>query len=146
MEKTLRSGELHLAVESHLSKYRKLVPGLALIIHLAERASGPIGKQSMSQALSWAQYLETHAIRLYASGLNQEVPAAKAIIGKLRAGKLAKMFSSKDVWRPNWTGLSDSKTVSAALRLLVDYEWLGVTIIKTAGPDATVYTANPRTF
>src|SRR3546814_6372737 len=34
LEHRLRSGELHPAVESHLAKYRKLVPSLALIHHL----------------------------------------------------------------------------------------------------------------
>jgi putative DNA primase/helicase len=146
LEKKLRSGELHLAVESHLAKHRKLVPGLALINHLAERRTGPVSKHSMLQALACAQYLETHAKRLYASGINQEVPAAKAILAKLRGGHLAKTFSSKDVWRPKWANLSEPKTVITALQLLADYDWLGVTTIKTRGPDATVYTANPRAF
>jgi putative DNA primase/helicase len=144
LEKRLRAGELHLAVESHLAKYRKLVPSMALILHLAERKKGAIRKQTILQALGFADYLETHAMRLYASAINQEVPAAKAIIGKLRGGHLPMTFSRKDVWRNNWTGLSDPKTVGAALQLLADYDWLDVTTIKTRGPDATVYIANPR--
>jgi putative DNA primase/helicase len=35
LEKRLR-GDLHPALESHLAKYRKLVPALALICHLVD--------------------------------------------------------------------------------------------------------------
>lgn len=146
LERRLRSGELHVAVESHVAKYRKLVPGLALIVHLAERATGPIGESAMARAVGWASYLETHEQRLYASGLHQEVDTAKAIIKKLCDGKLERTFAIKDVYRNQWAGLSDPKSVRAALQLLADYDWLAVTTISTAGPNATVYTANPRMF
>src|SRR3546814_10544767 len=46
LEHRLRSGELHPAVESHLAKYRKLVPSLALIHHLAGFGSGAVGERS----------------------------------------------------------------------------------------------------
>lgn len=42
-EPKLRSGDLHLALESHLAKYRKLVPALALTLHLTSGATGPGG-------------------------------------------------------------------------------------------------------
>ena len=144
LEAKLRSGELHPALESHLAKYRKLVPGLALIIHLAERKTGPIGKRSILQALAWAQYLETHAKRLYASGTNQEVTAAKAIIAKLRGGQLDRTFSSRDVWRSGWANLTDREQVGAGLQVLADFDWIGVRQVRTRGRTATQYTANPR--
>src|SRR3546814_13672811 len=56
LEHRLRSGELHPAVESHLAKYRKLVPSLALIHHLAGFGSGAVGERSVLAALAWAQY------------------------------------------------------------------------------------------
>lgn len=146
IETRLRSGELHMAVESHLAKYRKLVPGLALIIHLAEHKTGPIGKHSMLQALAWAQYLETHAKRLYTSGINQEVAAAKAIIAKVRGGQLPKTFSSRDIWRSGWANLTDREQVSAGLRMLTDLDWLGASRMETKGRTATTFTANPRAF
>lgn len=39
-ETDLRSGNLHPALESHFAKYRKLVPSLALICHLADDGKG----------------------------------------------------------------------------------------------------------
>jgi hypothetical protein len=38
VEKKIRGGELHAAVVSHLSKYRKLMPALALLFELADQA------------------------------------------------------------------------------------------------------------
>jgi Protein of unknown function (DUF3987) len=44
LEARLRSGELTPALESHFSKYRKLVPALALINHLADGGNGAISE------------------------------------------------------------------------------------------------------
>ena len=41
-EARIRSGELPEALEGHLAKYRKLVPTLALLNHLADGGEGPI--------------------------------------------------------------------------------------------------------
>lgn len=45
LENRLRTSELPLAMESHLSKYRKLVPGLSLIIHLANKKTDQFQKK-----------------------------------------------------------------------------------------------------
>lgn len=144
LEARLRSGELHPALESHLAKYRKLVPGLALILHLANGGTGPVSERAVLQALAWSEYLETHARRAYASVTSPEITAAKAIIYRLRKGDLATKFSSRDVWRPGWAMLSDRELVTEALQLLVELDWLRITKQETAGRTATVYEANPK--
>jgi putative DNA primase/helicase len=144
LETKLGSGELHPALESHLAKYRKLVPGLALILHLGAGGSGPVGKRPVLQALAWAEYLETHARRAYASVVSHEVAAAKAILQKLRRGELPRVFAARDVYRPCWAHLSDREQVRDALALLVDLDWLAVHTRETAGRTATVFEANPR--
>lgn len=146
LEAKLRSGDLHPAMESHLAKYRKLVPGLALILHLADGGTGPVSERATLQALAWAEYLETHAYRAYASVTTPEISAAKAIIQRLRKGDLARSFSSRDVWRPGWAMLSDREQVADALRLLADLDWISETRKETGGRAATVYTANPGGF
>ena len=124
LEARLRGGDLHPAMESHLAKYRKLVPGLALILHLAGRGAGPVSERAVLQALAWAEYLETHGRRAYASISIPEVNAAKAIIDRIRKGALPRTFSSWQVWRPGWAMLSDRDQVADALRLLCDLDWL----------------------
>ena len=143
-EAKLRGGELHPALESHLAKYRKLVPALALTLHLAGEATGPVGKRATLQALAWAEYLETHARRAYASVISPEVTAAKVILEKLRRGELTRTFAARDIYRRGWAHLSEREQVLDALQLLADLDRLAVHIRGTEGRTATVYEANPR--
>jgi hypothetical protein len=63
LEKRLRGGDISPALESHLAKYRKIVPALALINHLADGGTGPIPGTSLARSLALVEYLETHARR-----------------------------------------------------------------------------------
>lgn len=147
LETRLRSGELHPALESHLAKYRKLVPGLALVLHLADGGSGPVTEAATLQALAWGEYLESHARRAYGSVSQPETAAAKAILARIRKGDLQDGFAGWQVWRPGWALLSDREQVADALRLLVDYEWLQEDRrTDTGGRPSTVYHVNPATL
>ena len=143
-EAKLRGSDLHPALESHLAKYRKLVPGLALSLHLADGGSGAVGKRPTLQALAWAEYLETHARRAYASVMTPEVTTAKAILEKLRRGELSHTFAARDIYRRGWAHLSEREHVLDALQLLADLDRLAVYTRGTEGRTATVYQANPR--
>ncbi len=144
LEARLRSGELHPALESHLAKYRKLVPSLALVLHLAGGGTGPVSERAALQALVWAEYLETHARRAYASVTMPEASAARAILARIRKGDLAREFSSWQVWRKGWAMLSDREQVADALGLLVELDWLATSKSDTGGRPGTVYTVNPK--
>ena len=133
LEVRLRSGELHPALESHFSKYRKLVPALALLIHLADDGRGEIGEDATLKALAWAEYLETHAHRVYGAVTQVEVAAAKAILRRIERGDLQAPFTTRDVWRPGWAGLSDRALVVRALELLADYGHLTVEVDRETG-------------
>jgi hypothetical protein len=145
LEKRIR-GDLHPALESHLAKYRKLVPGLALIDHLVDRGAGPVGVSSLARAIAWARYLETHARRAYGSATFAEAATARAIIAKIRSGDLKSEFRSWDIWRPQWSKLADRNVVAAGLRMPVDYEHVLETKVETAGRPTLVYTVNPKTL
>ena len=144
LEKRLRSGDLHPALESHLAKYRKLVPALALIGHLVDVGTGFVGLAELERALAWAKYLETHARRAYGSVTAVSAATAKAIIAKIRSGDLKSEFRSYEVWRPGWSKLDDSEAVRSALGMLVDYDWLRVRKVETAGRPAFIYAVNPK--
>jgi putative DNA primase/helicase len=154
LEERLRSGTLDPMMESHLAKYRKLVPALALMIHLAD-ATGDDGKvrkapqvtdAAVEKALKWSAYLETHAARMYDSISIASTDAAKAIVAKIRSGQLKKGgFGSREILRSQWSLLKDRGTVHAALQLLVDHDWLFITKMeKTGGRPSTIYTPNPK--
>lgn len=144
LETLLRSGDLHPALESHFAKYRKLVPGLALILHLADGCMGNIGEREVLKALAWSEYLGTHARRLYASVTAPEVTAAKAIVAKIRSGALNAVFTVWEVWRPGWSGLTDRKLVYEALDLLTDYGWIVPDKKETGGRQKIEYRVNPK--
>jgi putative DNA primase/helicase len=123
-ERRLRSGEWHPALESHFSKYRKTVPALALILHLAEGASGPVTLRATLRALAWAEYLESHALRCYGATVAGEIAAARRILARIRKGELLDGFKAREIDRAQWSELTDRDTVRAALGLLVSYGYL----------------------
>jgi putative DNA primase/helicase len=146
LERRLRSGDLHPALESHLSKYRKLVPGVALICHLVDGGTGFVGLGALERALALAKYLETHARRAYGSVTTFATTTAMAIVAKILSGDLKQEFRSYEVWRPGWSKLADREAVGAALDMLVDYDWLRVRRIVTGGRPALIYVVNPKIF
>ena len=142
LEKRVRSGELHPALESHLSKYRKLVPALALIIHLAEEKTSFVSERPVLKALAWADYLETHARRAYNSVTNVDVPQAQAILKKIKQEKLSASFAKRQILRPCWSGLTNPEQIDKGLKLLQDYGWLHKETVTTNGRPTTLYHLN----
>jgi len=82
-EASLRSGDLYPALESHLAKYRKLVPALALVFHLADGHRGPVGFASTLRALHWSAYLETHARRCDGVAQDGEADTGRRILERI---------------------------------------------------------------
>jgi hypothetical protein len=140
LEETLR-GELHPALESHFAKYRKLIPALALILHLADDGKGPVTETALLKALAWSEYLMTHAQRAYGSISQPGIMVAKAILKRIKKGDLDSEFSSRDVYRPGWSKLSDKNQVMEGLKLLEDYEWIWSEQAQTNGRPKTIYHA-----
>ncbi len=105
LERLVRSGDEHPAIEAHLPKYRSLIPALALLIHLADGGPGAAGKRALDKAISWERYLEPHARRIFSSMANIDYRAAKALARKISSRELRDGFSLRDVYRPGWSGL-----------------------------------------
>jgi Protein of unknown function (DUF3987) len=143
LEIRLRSDELHHSLESHLAKYRKLVPALALINHLTDGGSGAIPETAIVRALAFSEYLETHAERAYGAGSEVGTAAAKAILKHIRNGDLADGFTARDVHRPRWSNLSEHFQVQAGLDLLCDLDWLFAEKRETGGRPSVAYHINP---
>jgi putative DNA primase/helicase len=149
LEGRLRGGELSPALEGHLAKYRKLVPAVSLINHIAEDDEGDVTQKSLLRALSFAVYLESHARRIYSSGSESEVSAAKAILKHIRAGDLTDGFTARDILRHGWAHLTERDQIGAGLNLLVELDHLAA--VKSApipqgGRPKTTYSINPRSI
>jgi hypothetical protein len=95
----------------------KTVCSLALIFHLVEGDQGPVSAEATARALDWADYLRSHAMRLYSSGSMQIEQRARLIIE--RRAQLSERFTAREVQRKQWAGIADRDAVADALDLLV---------------------------
>lgn len=154
-ETEIRGDDLHPALVSHLSKYRKLIPALALIFALVDTPDSAceIHQRELIRALAWGEYLRTHAERLYAAAVIPETAGAQELLKKIKAGKLCdssgvilEAFTPRLVAVKHWVGLSTPKAVRQAAELLVDYGWLekeSTTPGETGGRPSDRYILHP---
>ncbi len=143
LEMRLRSGTLTPTLESHLAKFRKLVPTLALLIHVIDEGRGPVELTALRKAVAWAQFLESHARRIYGLLTSGERSTLRHLGDALLGGVFADGFSARDVYRTHRSGLSDAKAVAAALQQLVDLGWLRPREKSTGGRPIITYELNP---
>jgi putative DNA primase/helicase len=143
LERRLRSGEEHPALESHFSKYRSLIPSLSLLIHLADGGKGSIGVETLRKALAWARYLSSHARRIYAVAVMDDVAAAKRLAARIQKGEVKDGFTERDVYRNDWSGL-DRDAVRKAVAVLAEYGWVAIQVVQTEGRSKAVVRINPR--
>ena len=146
LEKRLRTGDMSPALESHLAKYRKLVPSLALVNHLSDGHEGLIGEAALLAALTFAEYLETHARRAYGAEAASETAVANLILTRIRKCDLSDGFTARDIRRKEWSGLTDNDQIKAGLQLLADFDWIAPHTIETPGRPRTAYMVNPRSL
>jgi len=147
LETRLRNDTEHPAFEAHLSKYRKLVPALALLIHLANRDTGPVSLVALEKAVLWAIYLEAHARRIYAAVLRPDTAAARELVKHLKRGELAERFTLRETYRKGWAGLASKEDAEAAAEILCDLGWIRavVDVGRTTGrPPSPAFEINPK--
>ncbi len=129
----IRGDVLHPAMISHLAKYRKLIPALALVFALIDTpdSGGVIHEAELIRALAMGDYLRSHANRLYAAAVMPETKGAATLLSKIRAGKLpgsdgvlTNSFTPRQVAVKHWAGLGSPADVRKAAEVLVDYDYL----------------------
>jgi putative DNA primase/helicase len=156
----LRSNDMHPALVSHLDKYSKLVPALALLFALVDTPDSvrTVHEAELLRALAWAEFLQAHAQRLYSAATTPETTAAAALLGKIRAGKLLdsdgvmlQTFTARQVAVRGWGNLTTPEAVRKAANLLADYGWLAVGVVRSGdakgrGRPSEVFSINPAAF
>jgi hypothetical protein len=138
---------------AHLAKYRSLMPTLALILHLADFVArgycGPVALESARRAAALCDYLQEHARRIYHTVVARVDIATRLLGDKIRARKLADHFTTRDVYRHEWTSLTDPRDVARALDSLSELYWVRSepTIpTSTGGRPILRYSINPRVW
>ncbi|TSA15473.1 MAG: DUF3987 domain-containing protein [Comamonadaceae bacterium] len=157
-ETEIRGDTLHPAMVSHLAKYRKLIPALALTFALIDTPNEAclIGEAELLRALAWGDYLRTHANRLYAAAVMPEMTDAATLLGKLKTGKLTDRdgmilgsFTPRQIALKGWSGLGTPQAVRKAADVLADYDWLRPETLPggpTGGRPSDRYLINPGLF
>ena len=155
-EMEIRGDDLHPAMVSHLSKYRKLIPALALVFALIDTpdSGGVIHERELIRALSFGDYLRPHANRLYAAAVTPETTDAVTLLSRIKAGKLVdrdgvilESFTPRQVALKHWAGLGTPDAVRKAADVLTDFDYLRRDVVQSGaagGRPSDRYTINPR--
>jgi hypothetical protein len=151
LETRLRmDGDTPEAFDSHISKYRSLMPSLALIFHLIEVVTGraedasSVGEDQARLAAAWCEYLEMHAQKVYSPKLKTSVTIAHLIAEKIQSGHIRDGMTIREIWRPQWSGLRDSETVRKGLEELERCGWVKLISEKTGGRDSEIVSIHPE--
>ncbi len=148
LETYLRSGDLqNTAIESHLSKYRSLMPSLALIFHLLKRVtkeseSPSIELPTAQLSAAWCSYLQKHAEKLYHTAMLSDFDTAREILLRIQGGELGSQFTARDIYSKCWRRLSEPAEVKKALELLTEYWHLEQIQMQTGGRAKSLYIVN----
>ncbi len=143
LERRLRSDEAGSpAFESHLAKYRSLLPSLALIFHLisvgaiiptlGHQGVKKVGIDSLKLAINWVSLLEAHARKVYAPALHPEIQAAQALLSKIKKGFVRDRDRLRSIYRRNWALLDGAEKVESAISVLEEKGWVKVETLKVA--------------
>ena len=126
LQLSIRQGQVPQAMRSHYSKYGGLVPALALIFALVDTPdSGQvIGAVEMARAIGWAQYLRSHAERIYSAASTPDTSAAKALLQRIQAGKVPDGCTPRLIVQKGWEWLKTTEDVKKALTMLEIYNWV----------------------
>lgn len=144
LETKVRGNTLSPELAAHLSKYRGLVPRIALILHLASGGTESVSAEAITMAIRWADYLEAHARRVYAAAEAAPVDTAKLIWKRIESKTIKCGFTARDIYTRGWSQLKDKVEVERGLDALVHAHWLAMRSEQTGGRPIVRYYINPK--
>lgn len=146
LERRLRSDELAAmpAYEAHLSKYRSLMPSLALISHLLDPRPGGVSEDAALLGAAWCGYLEGHARKVYADETAPDQAAAHRLGRKIEEGAIRDGATVNWICECDWSGLTDRARVRRGLAALEVIGWVRVVREETGGRPREIVRLHPR--
>lgn len=130
LERRLCNEEMSPIFEAHISKYRSLMPSLALIFSLVNsfdvtgNAPTEVDDYSVRLAIRWCQFLEQHAFKAYGEYLEPEMVAARVLLEKVKSGSLQDFDRCRELYRRGWKGLNTPEGFEAAIKTLQEFGWV----------------------
>ncbi|MHB1682832.1 MAG: YfjI family protein [Bacilli bacterium] len=146
LERRLRSGQLAdtPAYEAHISKFRSLLPSLALMLHLGDGETGDVSLDAVKRAASWCTYLDAHARKVYRGELDDGTSSAHALAHRIKIGDVIDGMLLRDLYRKHWGELTTKQAVVKAIDSLTPLGWVRIeTQIAENGRDVYVLRVNP---
>lgn len=123
LEAKLRADDIHPAIESHLAKYRSLIPSIALLLSIVDEPNAEsIESRFLNKAIKWGVYLFSHSLRIYNGCIDASSIAAKRIVKD--KNKIPSPFKAKEIQQKGWSGLNTHSLVKDALNILVEHCYL----------------------
>lgn len=129
---------------SHLSKYRGLMPAIALICHVASRPGAEneqVTIEATERARAWCAYLDAHADRVYALASDNGWIESE-LVRRIEAGKLVGTITLRKIQR-TLPGDPKADHVHAACEALEELGWLTLGETKGAGRPSPIAHINP---
>jgi hypothetical protein len=119
---------------------------LALLLALADNPvlESEIPLNAMEKAAAWADYLEEHARRIYASVTQGAGMMAEALAKKIKSGDIKDGQTVRSIHRNGWSRLSKPDQVFDGLYYLEELDWLRVIKEGTRGRAKYIIHLNPN--
>ncbi len=147
-EALLRDENTPVYLEAHFAKYRGFVPCIAAIFHALDNENfaidSKISATTMHAAITYVEYLRSHAERIYALPEQYTLAGARTILKNF--DKLKDAFLVRDIYRKKWKGLTSKELVEPALAILEEagYCMPFEPDIKSAGRPTSFFVKHPN--
>lgn len=133
--------------QAHLSKFRSLMPNLSLIFSLIRSASMKVEEvdiEDTRMAVSWCEFLESHARKIYEKIINEEKSYAQILAEKILSNSVFDGEKIRDIYRRNWRGINTPEKLDKAIKHLTAFGWVRTEAVRALGGRSEVLRINPE--
>lgn len=146
LELRLLDDNSHPIYRAHLSKYRSLMPSLALIfaiINAVDKKIKDVVVEEAQLAIKWCAFLDMHAQKIYKNFLHEKKFGARLLAEKIKSRQLNDCEKIREIYRHNWRGLNTPEKLDEAIEALANLGWVRRENVHTKGGLSEVLRINP---
>ena len=142
-EQVYKGPEIPDAMRAHITKYRSLLPSLALVFELVDYVSsnpkddsvgpGAVGPENTLRAAAWTSYLQTHMERVYSPMRFTPTKRASVLLEKIQRGEIRHGAKIREIRRKDISGLETVEHLREAADVLEALGWVRRVEVKSPG-------------